>query len=163
MAYFLRRAIQDYPITHESIQPFPMFQVADYFEISCIVAKRNFPHLSEEELRKEVAKNMNHLRSRGLEYASKTAVDFAKQKDEEKMNLMRQIWPKYIEVKHEEHVNQVKDDYLMIKKVKVSCEGDFNCPVKTLALFAHNQEFSYALDEMPPIVRQVSEECKTMP
>ena len=136
--------------------------IAHYFEISCIVATRNFPNVSDAELRTEIAKNMNHLRSCGLEYASKTAVDFQTQRDEESMEIMQKTWPKYIEVKHEEQVNQVKDEFLMMKQFKISVEGDFNCPAKTIALFAHNEEFSYGQDEMPGIVKQVSEECKTI-
>ena len=139
-----------------------MQTIAHYFEISCIVATRNFPNVSDAELRTEIAKNMNHLRSCGLEYASKTAVDFQTQRDEESMEIMQQTWPKYIEVKHEEQVNQVKDEFLMMKQFKISVEGEFNCPAKTIALFAHNDEFSYGQDEMPGIVKQVSEECKTI-
>ena len=63
---------------------------------------------------------MNHLRSRGLEYASKTKVDFIVDRDEESMQKMMQDWPKYIEVKHQELADQVKDEYLMIKKCKIS-------------------------------------------
>ena len=78
------------------------------------------------------------------------------------MEIMQKTWPKYLEVKHEEHVNQVKDEFLMMRQFKISVEGDFNCPAKTIALFAHNEEFSYGQDEMPSIVKQVSEECKTI-
>ena len=47
---------------------------------------------------------MNHLRSRGLEYDAKTAVDFHTQRDEYSMEQIRRTWPKYIEVKHEDQV-----------------------------------------------------------
>ena len=50
---------------------------------------------------------MNHLRSRGLEYASKTKVDFMADRDEESMQKMMQDWPKYKEVKHKELFDQV--------------------------------------------------------
>ena len=75
--------------------------------------------------------------------------------------MMQDAWPKYIEVEHKELVDDVKDYYLMIKKFKVSVEGEFNCPAKTVALFAHNDEFSYSPNGMPEIVKLVSEQCKT--
>ena len=50
----------------------------------------------------------------------------------------------------------------MISKVKISVSDSFNYPAKTVALFVHNEEFSYAPDEIPQIVKQVANECKTV-
>ena len=61
---------------------------------------------------------------------------------------MIENWPKYIEIKHEQFVEEVKDFYFMIIKLKVSVEGEFDCPAKTIALFAHNEEFSYGKDDI---------------
>ena len=78
------------------------------------------------------------------------------------MESMRQLWPRYIEIKHDQLVQQVKDDYLMIKKFKITSDPEFLFPAKTIALFAHNQEFSFASDNMPALVKKVSEQCKSI-
>ena len=62
------------------------------------------------------------------------------------MEKMKQIWPKYVEIKHEDHVDQVRDEYLMITKFKISLDNDNGYPAKTIALFVHNEEFSYRPD-----------------
>lgn len=80
--YYLKRAIHDDPITHLSIQHYPFFYLSQAFDSSTKIAKRNFPNASAEELRVQIARNMNYLRMRGLEYGAKTKVDFMSQRDE---------------------------------------------------------------------------------
>ena len=65
-------------------------------------------------------------------------------------------------MKHQEHIDNVRDAYLMIQTFKISVERDFTCPAKTIAIFAHDSEFSFDKEEMPSLVRRVSEECKTI-
>lgn len=137
-----------------------MCYIENAFESSTTLARRNFPDADEKELRKQIAKNMQYLRARGRQYGSKTEVDLVKQRDEQKIEKMLESWPKYIEIKHEQFVEEVKDFYFMIKKLKVSVEGEFDCPAKTIALFAHNEEFSYGKDDIPFIVKKVSKECR---
>ena len=50
----------------------------------------------------------------------------------------------------------------MIQRFQINLNGDWNCPAKTIALFAHNKEFSFDQDEIPLIVREVAENCKTI-
>ena len=84
-AMFLTRCIPDGEITAQSLQRFPMYQIARYFEISTKKAKRDFPNASMEELRSEIAKNMEVIRSKGLQYLAQTSVDFMSERDEESM------------------------------------------------------------------------------
>ena len=63
--------------------------IARYFECSTLVARRYLTNPSEEELRKEIAKNMDHIRMKGLEYAARTSVDFISMRDEVSMDSMR--------------------------------------------------------------------------
>ena len=43
-AAFIGRVVPDDPITQHSIESFPFFQLARYFDASTMVAKRNFPN-----------------------------------------------------------------------------------------------------------------------
>ena len=88
MSFFLARYMHDYPITADSIAPFDMGTISNYFEISTIIAKRYHPNLMEQELRPKIAENMNHLRACGLEYAAKTKVDFLEDRDEDAIERM---------------------------------------------------------------------------
>ena len=67
----------------------PLMNIARYFECSTLVARRYLTNPSEEELRKEIAKNMDHIRMKGLEYSAKTSVDFISMRDEVSMEPMR--------------------------------------------------------------------------
>ena len=50
----------------------------------------------------------------------------------------------------------------MIQKIQFDVTGNWTCPAKTIAIFAHNSEFSFDEDETPSIVKLVSERCKTI-
>ena len=59
----------------------------------------------------------------------------------------------YIEIEHAERVEQVQDCFAVIDNVKIQRGHDFTCPVKTFAIFASNEEFSFLPDELPERVR----------
>ena len=50
----------------------------------------------------------------------------------------------------------------MIQSFRIRVYGDWTCPAKTIAIFAHDTEFSYKQGEMPKHVERVSTECKTI-
>ena len=50
----------------------------------------------------------------------------------------------------------------MLQSVKITNDVEWTCPAKTIAIFAHNSEFSYRDEEMPSIVSKVSKQCKTV-
>jgi hypothetical protein len=67
----------------------------------------------------------------------------------------------YLEVKHEEAVASVRNKYAMVDRIKVKRAFGFTCPIKTIAIFAHNYEMSLLPDEMPENVKLVVEACRT--
>ena len=46
--------------------------------------------------------------------------------------------PYFVEFKHLEDLTGSKDALLLFDRVEVSRMGNFTCPVKSLAFFAHN-------------------------
>ena len=67
----------------------------------------------------------------------------------------------YVELKHNNYVDRIKNMYAVVDRVKIKRGYGFACPVKTLALFAHNEEFSIVTGLIPDLVKLVGEECKT--
>ena len=67
----------------------------------------------------------------------------------------------YLELRHENQVAQLADFYAVVDRIKIKRAAGFTCPVKTVALFAHNQEFSVLPDELPALVRVVAEGCRS--
>ena len=55
----------------------------------------------------------------------------------------------------------MRNKYAMVDRIKVKRAFGFTCPVKTLAIFAHNDEMSLLPVEMPENVKLVVESCKT--
>ena len=51
--------------------------------------------------------------------------------------------------------------FAVINRVKIKRGYHYACPPKTLALFAHNEEFSIFKAELPALIKLVGEECKT--
>jgi len=72
------------------------------------------------------------------------------------MERLQPTIPKYIEVKHQAHVDSVRDNYVMLQSVKINLDGAWTCPAKTIAIFAHDTEFSFADVSLPNIVSTVS-------
>ena len=97
-----------------------------------------------------------------MNWVKKTRIDFLNEVDKEIIHKNQALIPKYIELKHQEQINAVKDNYVMIQRFKISIDGDWTCPAKTVAIFAHNFEFSFQEEMMPALVRTVSEQCKTI-
>lgn len=50
----------------------------------------------------------------------------------------------------------------MLQRFKISIDGDWTCPAKTVAIFAHNSEFSFDDSKVPTLVKTVIEQCKTI-
>ena len=69
---------------------------------------------SEELLRREIAINLNHLMGRGMEWCRKTTLDFPKAINKEKMDRITPNMPKYIEVKHQDRVDEARNNFLMM-------------------------------------------------
>ena len=67
----------------------------------------------------------------------------------------------YVELKHETLVEAIHDTYAVVDRIKIKRGYGFACPPKTLALFAHNEEFSIVTNSIPDLVNLVAEECKT--
>ena len=49
----------------------------------------------------------------------------------------------------------------MIDRVKLSLDKSFTCPAKTLAIFAHSEDFDYLPDARPPVVSAINS-CKSI-
>ena len=65
----------------------------------------------------------------------------------------------YIEIEHAEQVKRLDNVYAFIDRIRIKRDRNFSCPVKTLALFAHNEEFSLLPEQVPGIVSLVAEKC----
>ena len=91
-----------------------------------------------------------------MEWCRKTTLDFPKAIDKEKMDRITPNIPKYIEVKHQDRVDEARNNFLMMQTIKISIEGGWTCPAKTIAIFAHNTEFSFEQEKMPRLVETVS-------
>ena len=111
--------------------------------MSVKLARETVGKQNDDKMREEIAKNLDYLRKKGLEWINKTSVDFPTQINKKMMNEMQVLQPKYIEVIHQDQVDAVKDNYVMIQSFKLSIKGDWTCPAKTIAIFAHNTEFSF--------------------
>lgn len=67
----------------------------------------------------------------------------------------------YIELQHEEYVESLADFYAVLDRVKIRRDKGFTCPLKTVALFASNEEFSLLPRELPELVKTVMTGCRT--
>ena len=59
-------------------------------------------------------------------------------------------------VKHQEHIDSIRNSYAYIDRIKIKRSRTDYCPVRTLALFAHNEEFSICMDEIPEFVQLIA-------
>ena len=57
---------------------------------------------------------------------------------------------KYLELKHDELELQTSSTYFRIEQIRLRSIENFTCPLKTVAIFCHNKEFSYA--DIPEVV-----------
>ena len=55
-------------------------------------------------------------------------------------------------IKHLEQIDKIRNSYAYIDRIKIKRPRNAYCPVKTLALIAHNEEFSICKDEIPEFV-----------
>ena len=57
---------------------------------------------------------------------------------------------KYLELNHDEFEFQTSHTYFRIEQIRLRSTADFTCPLKTVAIFCHNKEFSYK--DIPEVV-----------
>ena len=67
----------------------------------------------------------------------------------------------YVELNHEDKLELARNTYAVIDKVKIKRDLGFTCPTKTLALIAHNHQFSIIKNEIPEFVNLVNSRCRT--
>ena len=67
----------------------------------------------------------------------------------------------YIELKHSMQVEQMGNFYAIIDRIKIRRSRWAKCPLKTVAFFTSNHEFSLLPEELPKLIKTVKEGCHT--
>ena len=103
---------------------------------------------------KDYIKLLNHLKSKCEEIQSPIEVNFHELLDRPAtMKGINAGLNEYLEMKHSEHVDRVKNTYAIIDRIKIKRGYGFACPPKTMALFAHNSEFPVITGCIPHFVK----------
>lgn len=60
---------------------------------------------------------------------------------------MKKECPHFISFKHDDLLMRSAERLMIFDRVKISRDGNFTCPVKSLAIFAHNQDIDFRQNE----------------
>ena len=107
---------------------------------------------------------INHLKNRCLDiHCREIMVALFSWVDREKTTLQNDAgFRNAIELAIPRHLQRLgRDTFALIDSIKIKRDYVATCPVKTLALVASNEQFSYLPDEMPELLRELVGSCKT--
>eukprot|EP00347_Sterkiella_histriomuscorum_P007732 403347767 len=78
----------------------------------------------------------------GKSFSENFYYKMAERLNQDKMLKMKSDFPHYFELENQNAVKETENTYLLFDRVEISRKGDFTCPVKSLVIFAHNQDIN---------------------
>ena len=123
------------------------------------LAKKRVSVRSNENLNKEFLRLINYVKDKCHEIEKVSGTEYPDNENKQAMAKAKNAGlENYVEVDISKRPS-IDHVFALISRVRIKREKGFTCPIKTLALFAHDTEFSVLPNETPEIVDFVSKNC----